>query len=160
MIKKSKNQTKTGEPGGNRTHNPQIKKTTGDCPRPSSAYFYFGDSAHERLIRPPISADGLWLVCQIVCHRLRSGLWVCSSSPRPNHEIHAEPKQDQRRRFGNRNRDRRDLTGYRAPLLPVGVVGPLPRQKNVPRFPGAELSTPAVSSEMTCALSSESARRH
>jgi hypothetical protein len=58
-----------GEPGGNRTHNPQIKRTAGDRPPLSARCFCLGISEPSLPIRPPVSTGGRPLVCQLVCQR-------------------------------------------------------------------------------------------
>ena len=45
-----------GEPGGNRTPNPQIKRTTGSRPPVSTRCFRFGKPETSLLNRPPVSA--------------------------------------------------------------------------------------------------------
>jgi len=58
---------KSGEPGGNRTHNPQIKRTSVARPPVSAWCFPFEKSHASLLIRPPVSACDRPLVCQLVC---------------------------------------------------------------------------------------------
>jgi len=58
----------SGEPGGNRTHNPQIKRTTGGRPSSSNPCFRSGNPPTSLLIRPRVSTCDRPLVCQIVCH--------------------------------------------------------------------------------------------
>jgi hypothetical protein len=62
----------SGEPGGNRTHNPQIKRTAGDRPPLSVRCVCLAISDNSLLIRPPVSTGGHPLVCQLVCQRSRS----------------------------------------------------------------------------------------
>ena len=56
-----------GEPGGNRTPNPQIKRTTGSRPPLSTQCCRFGLYETSLLNRPPVSARIHPLVCQLVC---------------------------------------------------------------------------------------------
>ena len=57
----------SGEPGGNRTPNPQIKRTTGSRPPLSTGCFPFVIPETSLLDRPPVSTCGHPLVCRIVC---------------------------------------------------------------------------------------------
>ncbi len=55
------------EPPRNRTENPQIVRTNGDCPPVSRRCFHVAAAGGSLVVRPPVSTGDRPLVCQLVC---------------------------------------------------------------------------------------------